>query len=126
MKHIPVESFLSATGRLYSFASSRTSGLVKWPIGNNTSFNCSGDTWLKKYVWSLLLSTPLKSLFPLIRAYWPVAILSAPRFLASYLNKSNFIYLLHIISGFGVLPFSSSSKKYLNTSSQYSLIKSTL
>lgn len=65
---MPVESFLSATGKLYSLASSRTSGFVKCPIGNNTSFNCSLETWLKKYVWSLLLSTPLKSLFPFIRA----------------------------------------------------------
>ena len=48
MKHIPVESFFLAVGIPASSAIFLTSGLVKCPIGNNTSLNCPTGTCARK------------------------------------------------------------------------------
>ena len=48
MKQIPVESFLLATFKDSFFAISLTSGLVKFPTGNKTFSNYSGDNWARK------------------------------------------------------------------------------
>src|SRR3989338_5455576 len=64
MKQTPWESFFSAFGRPKFRASSRTWVFVYSPIGKRVLESCSWLSSQRKYDWSFLRSTPLRSWYP--------------------------------------------------------------